>query len=412
MPLLPAVLREEPQFRLLFAGQALSMLGDRITFVALPFAVLAIGGSASDVGLVVAAATIPFALFALLGGVWADRLPRHRLMLASDLVRLVTQAVAAGLLLTGAAEVWHLVVLMAVFGTADAFFAPALTGLLPAVVAPERLQEANALRSLVLSGGLVIGPAIAGVLVVLVGPGGAIAFDAATFAASSVALALLRPRTVERVDVTEPTLLRGLREGFAEVRARPWVQIFLAVLCMYHVVVLPAIYVLGPVLAERELDGAQTWAIVTAGFGLGAILGNVLVLHWKPSRPLLVAAGAFVVASCQAAIVGSGLSVWGIAGLEAITGVAVSVGFTLWETTLQEQIPEHAISRVSSYDYLVSVGLMPVGLAPAGPLEAAVGLHELLALQTAIAVPIALAALAIPAVRSLRRLPAATSAAA
>jgi MFS family permease len=412
MPLLPAVLREEPQFRLLFAGQALSMLGDRITFVALPFAVLAIGGSASDVGLVVAAATIPFALFALLGGVWADRLPRHRLMLASDLVRLVTQAVAAGLLLTGAAEVWHLVVLMAVFGTADAFFAPALTGLLPAVVAPERLQEANALRSLVLSGGLVIGPAIAGVLVVLVGPGGAIAFDAATFAASSVALALLRPRTVERVDVTEPTLLRGLREGFAEVRARPWVQIFLAVLCMYHVVVLPAIYVLGPVLAERELDGAQTWAIVTAGFGLGAILGNVLVLHWKPSRPLLVAAAAFVVASCQAAIVGSGLSVWGIAGLEAIAGVAVSVGFTLWETTLQEQIPERAISRVSSYDYLVSVGLMPVGLALAGPLEAAVGLHELLALQTAIAVPIALAALAIPAVRSLRRLPAATSAAA
>jgi predicted MFS family arabinose efflux permease len=301
---------------------------------------------------------------------------------------------------------------MAVFGTADAFFAPALTGLLPAVVAPERLQEANALRSLVLSGGLVIGPAIAGVLVVLVGPGGAIAFDAATFAASSVALALLRPRTVERVDVTEPTLLRGLREGFAEVRARPWVQIFLAVLCMYHVVVLPAIYVLGPVLAERELDGAQTWAIVTAGFGLGAILGNVLVLHWKPSRPLLVAAAAFVVASCQAAIVGSGLSVWGIAGLEAIAGVAVSVGFTLWETTLQEQIPERAISRVSSYDYLVSVGLMPVGLALAGPLEAAVGLHELLALQTAIAVPIALAALAIPAVRSLRRLPAATSAAA
>jgi MFS family permease len=364
------------------------------------------------VGLVVAAATIPFALFALLGGVWADRLPRHRLMLASDLVRLVTQAVAAGLLLTGAAEVWHLVVLMAVFGTADAFFAPALTGLLPAVVAPERLQEANALRSLVLSGGLVIGPAIAGVLVVLVGPGGAIAFDAATFAASSVALALLRPRTVERVDVTEPTLLRGLREGFAEVRARPWVQIFLAVLCMYHVVVLPAIYVLGPVLAERELDGAQTWAIVTAGFGLGAILGDVLVLHWKPSRPLLVAAGAFVVASCQAAIVGSGLSVWGIAGLEAITGVAVSVGFTLWETTLQEQIPEHAISRVSSYDYLVSVGLMPVGLALAGPLEAAVGLHELLALQTALAVPIALAALALPAVRSLRRLPAASSAAA
>jgi len=403
MRLLPAVLREEPQFRLLFIGQALSMLGDRITFVALPFAVLSIGGSATDVGLVMAAATIPFALFALLGGVWADRLPRHRLMLASDLVRLATQALAAGLLLAGAAEVWHLVALMAVFGTADAFFAPALTGLLPAVVAPERLQEANALRSLALSSGLIIGPAVAGVLVALAGPGGAIAVDAATFAASSVALLLLRPRTVPRADVSEPTLLRGLRDGLAEIRSRSWAQAFLAVLCMYHVVVLPAIYVLGPVLAERELDGAQSWAVVTAGFGAGAILGNLLVLRWKPGRPLLVAAAAFVVASCQAAIVGSGLPVWGIAGLEAITGVAVSVGFTLWETTLQEQIPEHAISRVSSYDYLVSVGLMPVGLALAGPLEAAVGLHELLALQTAVAVPIALAALALPAVRGLRR---------
>jgi hypothetical protein len=148
--------------------------------------------------------------------------------------------------------------------------------------------------------------------------------------------------------------------------------------------VLPSIFVLGPVLAERELDGASSWAVVVAAFGIGSIAGDLLVLRFKPSRPLLVAAVAFVVASCQAAIVGSGLSVAGIAALEAVTGVAVSVGFTLWETTLQEQIPERSISRVSSYDFLVSVGAMPVGLAIAGPLEQAIGLHELLVLQTVV----------------------------
>lgn len=401
--LIPAVLRTEPQFRLLFIGQAWSLIGDRVTFVALPFAVLSIGGTAAEVGLVVAAGFLPFAAFALLGGIWADRLPRHRVMLTSDLVRLATQAVMAALLLTGQAEVWHLVVLMAVFGTADAFFAPASVGLMPAVVAPERLQEANAMRGLSISVSLVAGPALAGVLVATLGPGGAIAVDAGTFALSAAALARLNPRVIERAAEQEPTLLEGLRAGWSEIRSRPWVQAFLGLLCAYHVIVLPSIFVLGPVLAERELDGASSWAVVVAAFGIGSIAGDLLVLRFKPSRPLLIAAVAFVIASCQAAIVGSGLPVAGIAALEAVTGVAVSVGFTLWETTLQEQIPERSISRVSSYDFLVSVGAMPVGLAIAGPLEQAIGLHELLVLQTLVGLPIALAALAVPSVRAIRR---------
>lgn len=401
--LLPAVLREEPQFRLLFWGHALSMIGDRITFVALPFAVLSIGGGAAEVGLVIGATTIPFAVFALLGGVWADRLPRHRVMLASDLVRMVSQAVSAALLLTGNAEVWHLAVLGVVFGTADAFFSPALTGLMPAVVAPDRLQEANAMRALVMSFGMVSGPAIAGVLVALLGPGGAIAVDAATFAASAVALSRLRPAAVERLDEAEPAFFAQLAAGFAEIRSRPWVQGFLVVLFVYHVVVLPAIFVLGPVLAEEELGGVGAWAVITAAFGIGSIAGDLAIMRFKPARPLLWAGIGFTIASSQAIIIGSGLPVAGIAALEAVTGAAVSAGFGLWETTLQEQIPEHAISRVSSYDYLVSVGAMPVGLTIAGPLAEAIGLRETLALQTAIGLPIALAVLLVPGVRTIRR---------
>ncbi len=398
----PAVLREEPQFRLLFGGQALSTLGDRITFVALPFAVLSIGGGAGEVGLVIGATTIPFAIFALLGGVWADRLPRHRVMLASDLVRMVSQALAALLLLTGDAEVWQLAALGVAFGTADAFFMPALTGLMPAVVAPERLQEANALRALVASFGMVSGPAAAGVLVALLGPGGALAVDAATFAASALALARLRPAVAARATDDAAAFLDQLRAGFAEIRRRPWVQGFLVVLCVYSVVVLPAIFVLGPVLAERELGGVRAWAVITAAFGLGSITGDLLILRFKPRRPLLWSGIGFTVASAQALIIGSGLPVAGIAALEAVTGVAVAAGWGLWETTLQEQIPEHAISRVSSYDYLVSVGAMPIGLTLAGPVAEVIGLHETLVLQTAIGLPVALAVLLVPGVRTLR----------
>ena len=315
--LLPAVLREEPQFRLLFWGHALSMIGDRITFVALPFAVLSIGGGAGEVGIVIAATTLPFAAFSLLGGVWADRLPRHRVMLVSDLVRMVSQAVAAALLLSGSAEVWQLAALGVVFGTADAFFSPALTGLIPALVAPERLQEANALRALVMSSGMVSGPAIAGVLVAVLGPGGAIAVDAVTFAASAVALSRLRPVAAERLDAQEPRFLAQLAAGFREIRARRWVQGFLIVLFAYHVVVLPAIFVLGPVLAEKELGGVAAWAVITAAFGIGSIAGDLLILRFKPSRPLLWAGIGFTLASTQALIIGSGLPVAAIAALEA-----------------------------------------------------------------------------------------------
>jgi MFS family permease len=406
---LPLVLREEPQFRRLFAGMALSSFGDRITFVALPFAVLSIGGSAGEVGIVVAAASVPFVLFTLLGGVIADRVRRHRLMMVTDLVRLATHATAAALLISGQAEVWHLAALFAIFGTADAFFSPAIAGLLPLTVQPHNLQAANGLRSLVMSTGMVLGPAVAGVLIAVAGPGYALALDAATFAVSAAALATLRPREPEPgeadADAPAPNVLRELREGLAEVRSRSWVVAGLTGIAVYSMVVLPSVFVLGPVLADRELDGASSWAIVTIGFGIGSIVGDLVVIRLRLSRTMLVAGCALVVASCQAAIIGSGLPVGVIAGLEALTGVAVSMYWTLWELSLQQHIPPHAISRVSSYDYMFAAGLQPIGLALAGPAAAAFGLHATLHAMTLIAVPVALALLAVPAVRHLRAPP-------
>ncbi|GAA1142719.1 MFS family permease [Kitasatospora gansuensis] len=398
--LLPAVLREERQFAQLFAGQALSLLGDRVAMVALPFAVLSVGGSAADVGLVGAAGLLPTLLFTLVGGVWADRFRRHRIMLISDLVRFAAQGAVAVLLITGVAEVPHLVVLMAVFGTADAFFMPAATGLLPLVVSPERLREANALRGLVLSSGMVVGPAVAGALVWLAGPGGALALDAVSFAVSAAFLLRLRPRPAVD-EVSGGSFLEELRDGWRHVRSRTWVWSGMAAMSVYHVVVLPSIFVLGPVLSEQEWGGAAGWSAVTAAFGIGSVAGDLWAYRLRPARPLALAAAALAVASCQALIIGAAPSLAVVAVLEAVTGVAVSLFFVLWETSLQTHIPEQALSRVSSYDNLLSAGLMPLGLLVAGPVAAAVGLRPTLYAMTAIGVPAALLWLCVPAVRRL-----------
>jgi MFS family permease len=235
--LVPAVLRDEPQYRLLFGSQVLSIIGDRVVMVALPFAVLAVGGDVGDVALVSAAQFLPFVLLALPAGVLADRHDRKRILVTSDVVRMVCQLVGGLLLVTDHAQVGHLVVIAALYGASDAFFAPSFTGLLPATVAPANLQPANALRGLTFSVASVAGPVLAAALVAFAGgPGGALLFDAATFAVSVALLLPLRPRLVEvHADEDEPVVgtdhfWEGLRGGWREIRARSWVLAFLALM--------------------------------------------------------------------------------------------------------------------------------------------------------------------------------------
>ena len=410
---LPASLREHGTFRLLFWGQALSVVGDRITPVAIAFAVLGLG-SASDLGLVLAAGGIPFALFALAGGVWADRVGRRRVMLASDVVRALSQGVTAALLLTGNAEVWMLAVLAFVYGTAAAVFMPALMGLIPQTVSHARLQEANGLLALTRSTASVAGPALAGVLVVSAGSGEAIAVDAATFVVSALCLARMRlgaePGAAspggDAVPAGHEPFLAGLRRGWYEVRSRRWLTWGLFAMSTYHVFVLPSVFVLGPALAAKQLDGASSWAAIVAAFGIGGVLGNVLALRLPLRRPVFTAALALVGASTQAAIIGSGLGTVGIASLELLAGICVALFFTLWDLSIQEQIPAHAVSRVSAYDFSVSMGLMPLGMAMAGPIADALGLQATLLGMSAVGLAGALAWLAQPSVRRLRRPPA------
>jgi MFS family permease len=401
----PEVLRTEPQFRLLFAGQVLSLVGDRVMLVALPFAVLEAGGSLRSVGLVVTAQLLPFLVFALVGGVLSDRGDRRRVVIASDLVRLVAQAVGGALLVADAASPLALGILAALYGAADSFFQPAFVGLLPQTVShPGQLQPANAVRGLSFSVASIAGPMLGGTLVAGIGAGAAMLFDAASFAVSVACLLRLRPRVAAAgVEETPPPFVAAVRAGWREVRTRSWLVAGLGAGCAYAGVVLPAVFVLGPVTVAHEHGGPGAWAAVGVAFGLGCILGDLLMLRYRPPHALRIAGIALVLASCQAAVYGSGAPLAGICVLQFGAGIGVTAFFTLWEVSLQEHVPGDALSRVSSFDYLASTVLMPFGTALVGPIAESLGTHATLVGMSAIGVACALAFLAVPSVRALPR---------
>lgn len=403
--LIPDVLRSEPQLRRLFAGQVLSIVGDRVMLVALPFAVLESGGSLADVGLVVAAQLVPFLVFALVGGAFSDRADRRRVLLASDGLRLVVQAVGGALLLGDAATPLALGVLAALYGSADAFFQPAFTGLLPQTLShPGQLQPANALRGLSFSIAAIAGPALAGVLVGTLGPGAAMTFDAGTFALSVAFLLRLRPVVARRgTEELAPPMLQAIRAGWRIIRERRWLQAGLLAMSGYHAIVLPAVYVLGPVTVAREHGGPGAWAALGVSFGLGTIVADVALLRWRPPFALRTAAIALVAASTQAAVYGSGAPLALMCLLQALAGVGVGTFFTLWEVSLQEHVPGEALSRVSSFDYLAAAGLMPLSTAVIGPIADAAGVHATLLAMSALGVACALGLLAVRQVRELPR---------
>src|SRR4051794_26690602 len=241
------VLRER-EFRLLWLGQTASTIGDRLVFVALALYVTEIG-TPTDVGIVLAAHAFPLVAFLILGGVWADRLPRHKLMVATDLIRAAAHGLLAVLILTGGVEIWHIAVIEAVFGAAEAFFRPAYTGLMPQTVPEELVQDANAATALVNTVAEFAGPALATALVLGVGAGWAFALDAATFIVSAAFVIRVTPRRRGESHVSN-SMLTDLREGWAEFRARTWVWGTVAIFSFLLIFALAPYFVLGATVAE------------------------------------------------------------------------------------------------------------------------------------------------------------------
>jgi MFS family permease len=385
-------------FRLVLLAKAVSVVGDRMVAVALAFAVLEVGGSASSVGLVLAAGTVPLVASVLVGGVVADRITRRTVMIAADVVRVATQGAMAALLVAGVAEVWSLAVLAALTGIATGFFNPASTALLPEVVPPDLLQPANALRSAVTSAGEIAGPLLAGVLVAAFGSGWAIAVDAGTFALS--AAFLLAARVPERARETAGTFLADLRDGWDAFRARRWVWTFVGYFALANMC-WAAWSALGPIVAERELGGAGAWGTILAAIGVGALAGSLLATRIEPSRPLVVVALVEGLFALPLAFLAGGAHVAVLVVAGFLSGVGLMVGTSVWDTTLQRRIPAASLSRVSSYDWFGSFAFYPLGLALWGPVAALLGVRAALWLAFGVFVALAAVLLALPDTRRL-----------
>jgi MFS family permease len=382
------------------------VIGDRVVVVAIALFITQTTGSATDLGLILAAQALPLVALLLFGGVWADRLPRHRIMIAADLTRAGLHAMLAILIFTGAVRVWQLAVIEAAFGAAQAFFQPAYTGLIPQTVPDELIQHARSLTQSMENLAFLVGPALATALVLGIGAGEAFVFDAATFLFSAALLTRVQPR--ERGTVGPPAAVwQDLRAGFSEVRSRAWVWVTIAAFTGAVLFVYAPWYSLAPIIARGSYGSAGVFGLVESVVGVGAILGAIAGLTWRPAHPLR--AGLLLVLWWPIETVSFALK----APLAVVIPLALVSGFgwsqlmVLWETALVQHIPPRALSRVSSYDWMGSLALLPLGYALAGPLAGALGARTVLGLGSVIGLALLLAALTPRSTRALGGAPSA-----
>jgi MFS family permease len=399
---LRAVLRHR-EFRLLWGARAATSLGDRIVFIALALYVTDIG-TPSDVGLVLAANAVPLVLFVLIGGVWADRLERHRVMVVTDLVRAVLHGLLAVLIFLGPAPIWAIVVIEAGFGTAQAFFNPAFTGLVPQTVPEDEFQQANAANTIVWNMAELVGPAIATALVLGLGAGWAFTIDALAFVLSAALLTRVRPRS--RGERVPPgALLADLRVGWHEVRSRQWVWVVLVAASLSLLLALAPYMTLGPTIAEHHYDSTGVFGALAVALGIGTLLGSVTALRLRPRHPIRFAMAWSSLWPPVFVLFALGPPLALLLPLFVLMGFGLSMFDVSWDTTLAERIPPHALSRVSAFDYMGSLALLPLGYVLAGPLGEAFGSIEVLVVGGVLATVANLAALVTPGVWRLQNSP-------
>jgi MFS family permease len=395
----PGPLRHR-DFRLVYISATISVLGDRFAFIALPFAVLAASGSPGDVGLIVAAETASRGAFLLFGGVMADRLRRARVMVGADVVRAGCQAGLAALIVTGHANLPALIALQALHGAASAFFDPASTGLVAEVVPSEELQPANAQLSISRGLATIVGPVIAGFLIVAFSPGVALAVDAVSFLVSAAFLLGVTTREEVREEVgPQQRMLHDLRVGFRELVVRPWLLMIMGASGVSLMAILGTLFVLGPAVADRSLGGADAWGLVVGAFGLGSVVGGVVALRVPAKRQLraIFSVALVTVPGILLLAIPAPISILALAMFAA--GIAMTYAGTVYEVVLQQWVPAAVLARVASYDWLVTTVLSSIGLVLAGSFAELIGVRETLIASAAIVTTAAAVPLTSRAVR-------------
>ena len=361
-----SVLRSR-DFRLLWISQSASVIGDALVVVAIGIYVTRLTGRASDVGLVLAAYSLPLVVFLLLGGVLADRLPRQQVMVVSDVVRALLHGTLAVLILTGAVRIWQMMVIGALFGTAEAFFRPAYTGLVPQTVADTDIQAAQALGGVSRELAEFASPALATVLVLGVSPAAAFGLDAMTFVLSALLLTRVRAR-VRGIVGSRSTVLGELREGWGAVRERSWVWATILAFSVLILVSLGPFFVLGAGVARHVYGDVAVFGWVSAAWGAGTVTGAALGARIRPRRPMLAGIIATLPWPVATGLFALGPPLPLLYLSMALAGVGSGLFAVWWETALAQRIPAHLLSRVSAWDWMGSLALLPVGYLLAGPL--------------------------------------------
>jgi hypothetical protein len=386
-------------FRRFYIGYTTSQLGSSMSAVAIAFAVLQNGGSATSLGIVFAANIVPMIVFLLGGGVLADRLGRRPVMLTADVARCAAQSTLAVTLFLGHPHVWLFVIAAFVVGAGNAFFSPALSGLVVQLAPPEQLGNANALFGMAGPAASVAGPALAGILIAVGSPAVPIAADAGTYAVSAVALALLRFPDAGRPAAR--SLLQDLADGWAEFSARSWLWLQTVQFTLFNLLTWGPYLVLGPVLARQYLGGARAWGAVLACYGGGAVLGGLLALGRRPRRPLLFATATTLGFPLPPLALALHLPAAAVAAGALLAGLGSALGGAIATTVTQQRLPAAVLSRVGAFNMVGAYAFGPLAFIAAGPVAAAVGARAVLGFGAAWAVFGTLAVLAAPSIRTM-----------
>jgi len=400
--LAPLALRD---FRLLWTGMTVSLLGDGIFLVAVAWQVLALSNLPSALAVVGLSMSLPQVLFLLLGGVVSDRVERRKVMLWADVVRGIAILTIGALSITGELRVPHVIVLAALYGAGTAFFGPAFDAIVPDIVPPEQLGAANSLDQFVRPAALrLAGPAVGGVLILAVGVGWAFVVDGGSFVVSIVSLMLMRARPIER-DGEGQSAMREVREGFAYVRANTWLWGTFAAATIAYLLFMGPTEVLLPFLVKNELGGtSRTLGFVFAFGGVGAI-GAALVMGQAgiPRRFITFMYIAWTFATL--AVAGYGLAVmpWQMMVVCLMCNGLETAGTIVWATTKHRLVPGALLGRVASFDWFISVGLVPLSFALTAPVAEAIGARATLVGAGVIGALVTFLALFLPGMRSVER---------
>lgn len=381
-------------------ARTLTVLGNSVAPVALAFAVLDMGGSAADLGIVVAARSLFNVLFLLFGGVLADRYSRNRVLLLSSAVAALSQGVVAWLVLEGVATMSGLAMLSAVNGAAAGIALPASSALVPQTVSPQKLRQANAFIQSGVYAGTIIGASLGGILTSAVGAGWGLAVDALGFAIAAPLYFSVRT-DVQRAH-SQHTLWQDLRDGWKEFTSRSWVWAVVAQFAVVNAAFTGMVMVLGPVIADGTFGRAR-WGMMIAAQSVGLIIGSAIALRWRPRRAMFT--GVMLVALCILPILllASGAPAPWLMGAFCIAGIGFGQFGVIWAQALQTHIPRDRLARVYAWDAMGSFITIPLGELAAGPLAMQFGSSAVLLTCAAAVLMATAAASLVPSIRQLRQ---------